>query len=145
VATEKVADDADRGPSVDQPRIVGTAEMRVEAEDTATSLRSGSVPVLGTPRLLALCEEATCGAAEEVLQPGETTVGVNVTLTHIAPTPIGATVRARAALDRREGRRLIFTVSVTDDSGSIGAGEITRVVVDWAQFVELSRHGRADG
>lgn len=108
----------------------------VSDDDTAIALRSGAVPVLGTPRVVALAEEATCRAVVDALEPGQTTVGMRVQLDHLAPSGVGANVTADATLERVEGRRLTFTVSVNDDHGLIAAGKITRVVVETERFLK---------
>jgi fluoroacetyl-CoA thioesterase len=110
--------------------------MTVGDADTAIALRSGSVPVLGTPRVVGLCEEASCLAVEGELEEGQTTVGMRVQLDHLAPSGVGASVTAEAALEKVEGRRLVFTVSVNDDQGLVAAGKITRVVVDAERFAK---------
>ena len=67
---------------------------------------------------------------------GHTTVGMRVQLDHLAPTAVGNEVTAEATLEKVEGRRLIFTVSATDDRGLIAAGKVTRVVVDVERFLD---------
>jgi fluoroacetyl-CoA thioesterase len=116
--------------------LAAKATLTVSSEDTAVALRSGAVPVLGTPRVVALAEEATCLAVQDDLDPEQTTVGMRVQLDHLAPTGVGARVRAEAVLERIEGRRLVFTVSVSDDHGLIGAGKITRVIVETERFLK---------
>jgi fluoroacetyl-CoA thioesterase len=111
-------------------------EMVVEDADTALALRSGDVAVHGTPRLLALVEEASMLAVAGRLPPGHTTVGMRVQLDHLQPTAIGQSVTAEAWLEKIEGRRLIFAVSVNDARGLVAAGKVTRVVVDVARFLE---------
>jgi predicted thioesterase len=116
-----------------------TIELTVADNDTAVALGSGSVPVLGTPRVLALCEEAACLAVEPALGPDQTTVGMRVQLNHLAPIAVGSTVRAEVTLERVEGRRLVFTVSVSDACGLVAAGRITRVVVSRHEFLDKAR------
>ena len=119
-----------------EPGLSGEVELTVGEDDTAVALRSGEVPVLGTPRLVALCEEATVLAVEGRLAEGETTVGHTVQLDHVAPTRVGGIVRAEATLQKVAGRRLTFNVSVSDQRGLVAAGKITRVVVDRERFLE---------
>jgi fluoroacetyl-CoA thioesterase len=107
--------------------------------DTALAMGSGDVAVLATPRLIALCEEASCRALAGELEPGRTSVGVRVQVDHLAPVAVGSTVTAEATLERIEGRRLAFTVSVTDAAGLVGAGRMTRVVVDAETFLAKAR------
>ena len=119
-----------------EPGLSAEVELVVGEEDTAIAIRSGEVPVLGTPRVVALCEEATVQALVGRLEPGETSVGHTVQLDHVAPTRVGTTVRAEATLLKVNGRKLTFSVSVTDARGLIAAGKIKRVVVDTDRFME---------
>ena len=118
---------------------VGVAELEVAEEDTAIAMRSGDVPVLATPRLVALCEQAAVEAAAAALGDGQTTVGMRVQIDHVAPIAVGTKVRAEAKLERVEGRRLRFSVSVNDECGLVAAGKLTRVIVDRDRFVDKAR------
>jgi fluoroacetyl-CoA thioesterase len=109
-------------------------ELTVTEADTAESLRSGDVPALGTPRIVALVEEASMAALEGQLEDHVTSVGMRVQLDHLMAIGVGSTVRAEATLDRVEGRRLTFTVSVTNERGLIAAGRLTRVIVNRDRF-----------
>ncbi len=113
----------------------GDAKLVVTDADTALALGSGSVEVLGSPRLVALCEEACCNALEHALEDGTTTVGMRIQFDHLQPTPVGAEVIAEAVLEKIEGRRLKFTVSASDTGGLVAAGKITRVLVDLDRFM----------
>ena len=118
------------------PGLGATVQLKVGEADTAVALRSGDVPVLATPRLIALCEEATVLALEGHLDAGQTTVGMRVQLDHLAPTGVGQAVVADATLEKIEGRRLTFTVSASDERGLVAAGRVTRVLVDIERFLE---------
>ena len=113
----------------------GVAKLMVSASDTATALGSGTVDVLGSPRLVALCEEACQNAMTDHLEPGTTTVGMRVQFDHLHPTPVGAEVSAEAVLKKVDGRRLRFEVSATDAGGLVAAGKFTRVVVGIEDFM----------
>ena len=113
----------------------------VETSDTAITFASGDVPVIATPRVIALAEEATVEAVGAALPTGYTTVGYEVKLTHLAPSPVGAKVTADVVLESVEGRRLVFRVSVTDNCGLVAAGYVTRVVVERERFLERAREG----
>jgi predicted thioesterase len=115
--------------------LKGEARLVVGEDDTARALGSGSVEVLGTPRLVALMEEATVNAVEGRLDPGVTTVGMRVQVDHLQPTPVGAEVFAEAYLDKVEGRRITFTVTASDSGGLVAAGKVTRVMVDVNRFM----------
>ena len=86
------------------------ATLLVTEADTARAMGSGDVDVLATPRLVALCEQASCEALGGRLTDTTTTVGMRVQIDHLQPTPVGAVVTAEAVLERIEGRRLSFTV-----------------------------------
>ena len=111
----------------------------VSEADTARALGTGDVDVLATPRLIALCEEACCAAVAGALTEPQTTVGGRVQIDHLAPLRVGSTVAAEGTLERIEGRRLVFTVSATDDAGLVAAGRMTRVVVDRDNFLAKAR------
>jgi len=113
----------------------GDAKLMVTEEDTARALGSGAVDVLGSPRLIALCEEATVNAIAGSVPEGSSTVGMRVQFDHLQPTPVGAEVIAEAVLEKIDGKRLKFTVSASDSGGLIAAGKITRVVVDVERFM----------
>ena len=114
-----------------------TLTFTVTDDDTAAAVGSGSLPVLGTPRLLAWLEAATCACLAPVLPPGSTSVGTRVQVEHLAASPVGASVEVSASSAYVDGRLHRFTVSARDvASGKVlGAGEITRVVVDAARFL----------
>jgi fluoroacetyl-CoA thioesterase len=123
------------------PGMAASVTRNVEDDDTAIAFRSGDVPVIATPRVVALAEEATVVAVAGALPTGQTTVGSAVQLTHLAPSPIGAKVTADVVLEAIEGRRLVFRVLVTDGRGLVAAGYVTRVVVERERFLERARDG----
>ena len=115
--------------------LKGEAKLKVGDADTARALGSGEVEVLGTPRLVALFEQATLNALNGMLPESQTTVGMRVQIDHLQPTPMGAEVTAEAPLDRIDGRRITFTVTANDSGGLIAAGKVTRVVVEVERFM----------
>lgn len=114
----------------------------VAGDDTAAAVGSGDVPMLATPRLLALAEAACIAALGDAgLPPESTTVGTRVELEHLLALPVGETVRVAARLDHVDGRLLRFEVVATDDGDRLVArAVITRVLVDRQRF--LARTGR---
>jgi predicted thioesterase len=118
-----------------QPGLSATVELVVGDADTAIALHSGEVAVLATPRLLALCEEAAFTAVAPELAEGQTSVGMKVQLDHLAPSAVGHRVVAEAVVEKVNGRRVLFTVSVNDERGLVAVGRVTRVVVDAEGFV----------
>ena len=122
-----------------EPGRTGHAKVFVSEADTAVAARSGDVPVISTPRVVALCEEAAIDALADSLPSDETSVSMRIQLDHLAPTAVGQTVTADAKLEKVEGKRLIFSVSVNDDRGLVAAGKVTRVIVDRERFLDKCR------
>ena len=114
----------------------GEARLVVGEADTALALGSGDVAVLGTPRVIALCEQASIAALGRSLLDGQTTVGMRVQLDHMQPTGVGVEVVAEAVLEKIEGRRLTFHVSASDPAGLVATGRVIRVVVDRDRFLD---------
>ncbi len=118
------------------PGLFARVELVVGEADTAQTLGSGDVPVLGTPRLLALCEAATVAATAPHLPHDTTTVGTHVELSHRAPSAVGAVVVAEARLAKRDGQRLWFEVSVKQGETVVADGRIERVAVQRHEFLQ---------
>lgn len=118
------------------PGLSAQVELTVTDADTAQSVGSGDVPVLGTPRLLALAETATVAATARHLPPGVTTVGTRVELQHKLPTPVGRRVTAQATLAKVDGRTLLFEVVIREGERLVAQARIERVSVDRQRFIE---------
>ena len=116
--------------------LTGSVRLTVGAQDTAEAFGSGTVPVLATPRIVALVEEATVAAVAAHLDDGQTTVGTRVELDHLTATPIGRTVQADARLVEVAGRRLVFEVEVLDGTAVAARGRVERAAVDRARFLD---------
>lgn len=106
-----------------------TASMQVETKDSAIAHGSGGVEVFATPAMVALMEEAAWKSVQPFLEDGFTTVGTEISVKHIRPTPIGEKVRARSVLTAVEGKKLVFSLEASDGRGRIGFGSHTRYVV----------------
>ncbi len=123
------------------PGLSARVELTVTDSDTAQAVGSGDVPVLGTPRVLALAEAATVAATATRMPPGMTTVGTRVELEHKAPTGVGRTVAAVAQLAKVDGRRLLFEIVVTEGTTVVAEGRVERILVDRHRFVEKAFAG----
>jgi predicted thioesterase len=117
------------------PHITGAASTTVTQANTAQAVGSGSVPVYATPALVALLEQAAVDALASHLPPGMTTVGVRIDVQHLAATPVGMDVRARATLRAQDGRKLHFDVIAHDGIEQIAQGSHERVLVDQERFM----------
>lgn len=123
------------GPAI-RPGDEATLRFTVADDDTAIALGSGDVPVLGTPRMLAWCEQATVEALAAGLDAGSTSVGFRIRLDHLLPTPVGGEVTVRAEVAEVDGRQVTLAVTATDGQGTAADGTVTRVVVDRQRFVD---------
>ena len=107
----------------------------VKETDTASHWGSGGVHVFSTPGLAGLMESAAVIALRGVLPAGQTTVGVHINLHHLAATPVGMRVHARAELASIEGCNLTFKIQAWDEVDLIGECEHQRFVIDEARFL----------
>jgi fluoroacetyl-CoA thioesterase len=117
------------------PGLSSRVELTVTDADTAQAVGSGDVPVLGTPRLIALAEAATVAATAARLAPGSTTVGTRIEFDHQAATAIGRRVTVLATLAKIDGRRLVFDIVVREGEEQVAEGRVERVIVDRQRFV----------
>ncbi|MFQ5553783.1 MAG: thioesterase family protein [Acidimicrobiia bacterium] len=118
-----------------EPGLSGVAHLTVTVAETAEAVRSGDVPVLATPLVVALCEEATVDAVEGHLYAGQTTVGIRVEIDHLAATAVGSSVTARALVTGVEGRTVVFRVTVQEKDAEVARGVVRRAVVDRDRFL----------
>ncbi|HSE07157.1 MAG TPA: hotdog domain-containing protein [Nocardioidaceae bacterium] len=123
-----------------------TLQFEVTEADTAAAVGSGDLQVLGTPRLLAWCEAATCAAIADSLDASRTSVGTRVSLEHLGASPVGERVEVTASVAYVDGRLVRFAVAAAhlSDGKVVATGEVTRVVVDRERFLaRLDGQGQA--
>jgi len=118
------------------PGLAAIIDHVVRESDTSSAMGTSDVPVLSTPRIILLAEQATGEALAGRLEPGMSAVEHRVEISHVAPTPVGAAVRAEAVLESIDGRRLVFRVTISDQRGLVAAGRFTRVIVSRERFLE---------
>ena len=121
------------------PGLIGKVETVVTEADTAAHWGSGLVPVFGTPALVGLMESAAVQALEGHLPPGQTSVGGQINVLHLAPTPVGMHIHARAELLEVEGRRLVFGIKAWDEVEPIGEATHERFIIDKGRFVAKAK------
>lgn len=112
-----------------------TATTTVNSTNTAAALGSGDMDVFATPAMVALMENAAMNAVAPLLSDGQTTVGTQITTSHIKASALGATITATAVLTAVEGRSLTFEITARDGENIIGEGVHTRFVVDRERFL----------
>jgi fluoroacetyl-CoA thioesterase len=118
-----------------EPGMMGESSLKVGRIHTARHLGSGGVEVLATPVMIALMEDAARSAVDGKLDEGQMSVGVNLQVSHLAATPVGMWVTARAELVAVDGRRLTFQVEAHDDGEKIGEGTHTRAIIQLNRFL----------
>jgi fluoroacetyl-CoA thioesterase len=119
-----------------QPGLVGEVEIVVQAADTADALGNKGVHVLATPRLIGLIEDAGIRAVQPHLPAGAGTVGTRLDVKHLAATPVGMRVRARAVLREVDGRRYLYDVEAHDEVEKVAEGTHERFQINQARFLE---------
>ena len=112
-----------------------TSTLEVTTDKTAMAVGSGDMPVLATPMMMALMENAAMLAVAPQLAEGETTVGGQIESSHVAPTAVGKTVSATATLVKAEGRKLFFEVEAFEGDKLIGKGTHLRFIVNREKFL----------
>ena len=107
----------------------------VKGKNTAVVMGSGDLPVLATPALVALMENAAMLVAKSRLEDGDTTVGVQISVNHLKASAVGANVRATATLIGQEGRKFNFELKAYEGDTLIGEGTHSRVSVNAERFM----------
>ncbi len=111
-----------------------TLERKVTEELSALSMGSGTLHVFATPAMIALIEETCWRSITQHLEEGQGTVGTLLNVKHLAPTPLGMTVRCESELIEVDGRRLVFNVNVYDEAGLVGSGTHERFIINESKF-----------
>ena len=114
----------------------GRADSFVEREDTALEVGSGSLLVYATPCMVALMEGAACEAIAQALPEDKTSVGIELSISHISATPVGLDVWAEAEVTAVEGNIVTFTVTAYDEKGKIGEGNHKRAIINTQRFLD---------
>ena len=115
--------------------LKGRAETKVSETNTAQAACSGALPVFGTPFLCALMEEAAWKSIAPHLEPGQSTVGTNLDITHDSATPVGMKVWAESEVTQADGKRLGLKVAAYDERGPIGQGTHERFIITNERFL----------
>lgn len=111
------------------------SELTVDDAVTAVRMGSGDMPVLATPAMLALMENAAMLAVADSLPEGSTTVGGHIASSHLRPSKVGDIVRAVAVVTKVEGRKIEFKVEAYSGDVLLGEGTHLRFVVDRERFI----------
>ena len=118
-----------------QEGLTHTSQLTVTEVVTATTMGSGDLPVLATPAMMALMENAAMLAVAPHLPEGSTTVGGHISASHIKPTPVGETVTATATVTKVDGKKIEFEVKAHWGDVLLGEGTHLRFIVDRKKFM----------
>ena len=116
--------------------VAHTSTLTVDETNPAITMGSGDLPVLATPALVALMENAAMLAARQLLSEGETTVGGHIDVKHLKPSPVGATISAEATLESRTDKQLTFRIVAKQSELIVGEALHTRFIVNRSRFME---------
>lgn len=116
--------------------ITYTAKQIVEPKDTAAQYGSGLVEVFATPAMIALMENAALNTVLPYLGEEHNTVGFEVNIRHIKPTPVGMQVECTATLIETDGKKLVFKLEAKDEEGKIGEGTHIRYIINSKKFMQ---------
>lgn len=115
--------------------IEGEKEIIVQTEDTAARYGSGLIEVFATPAMIGLMESTAQQSVQHLLDDGLITLGTEVNIRHLKATPVGMKVNCKSKLIAIEGKKLLFEVNASDETGIIGDGTHSRYIVDAEKFM----------
>jgi fluoroacetyl-CoA thioesterase len=127
------------------PGATGAFTLVVKPEHLANQFKDSMLPpVLATPVMIMMMENAALNAMKAYLEPGESAVGSQIDIRHLAPTPVGMRVTAEAEVTSAEGRRVVFKVRASDKLEEIGTGTHERMVIDLGRFLKRLNEKRGE-
>lgn len=118
------------------PGLTGKSEMVVKDEDLVSQLGTVDVDVLSTPRLIQLLERAAIDAVQNFIPSDQLSLGTQVKIKHLSPTPLGMKVTAHAILKEVDKNRLFFLVDAYDEMEKVAEGEHERLLVPKVRFLQ---------
>lgn len=126
-----------------KPGIKNEVTVTVTKELTAAAAKSGALDVLATPYMIALMEQAASELCDKYTDEGISTVGTAISVSHLAPTCVGAEVKAVATVTAAEGRKICFDVEAFDEAGLIGRGTHERFSIKVDSFMKKASERKA--
>lgn len=123
-----------------EPGSTASITYTTDNRSTAIALGSGDLPVLATPKVVALVEEAAVAAIAGLVPDGDTTVGAHIEVDHLAPTPIGGTVVTTATVVAVNGRRVDYEATVTEGATLVARATHVRYIVNRETFMDSIRN-----
>jgi len=115
--------------------LTGEAKIKVNEDNTALKYGSGTIDVFATPAMIGLMEKASIEAVDNLLPDGFATVGTKIEVKHLAATPVGMNVTAKAELLEIDNKKLKFRIEAYDDIDKIGEGIHYRYIINLEDFI----------
>ena len=112
-----------------------TVGVKVDKDNTAKAVNSGDLDVFATPTMIALMEYAAYTVLADTLEENESSVGIAVSVNHIAASPLGEQITATATITAIHGRKVEFALKAHDSKNEIGNGTHTRMIIDKDKFL----------
>ena len=119
--------------------LTGEAKVKVSEENTALKFGSGTIDVFATPAMIGLMEKASIEAVDNLLPKGFATVGTKIEVRHLAATPVGMNVTAKAELLEIDNKKLKFSIEAYDDLDKIGEGTHFRYIINLEEFINRNK------
>lgn len=120
---------SEASPATPTPELSSTTRVTVEPKDTVGAMVPGMPPVAATPYLVGIAELACGRLVQDLLQPGQITVGSRVVIDHLGPSKVGAELVVKAALVSRDRNRFKFAVRIEDGDRTVAIVEHERAAV----------------
>ena len=115
----------------------GSFSLSVTPDHLANRFKDATLPpVLATPVMIMVMENAALNAIKPYLDAGESALGTRVDVRHLAATPAGRRVTGEAEVTKVDGRRIEFRIRATDGTEEIGIGTHERMLIDLEKFSE---------
>jgi predicted thioesterase len=117
-------------------------DFNVEAKHTADHIGSGSIQVLATPMMIAFMEITSLSLLDKYLPDGYSSVGSEVNVRHLAPSPLGSTIRVQAGITQIEGERILLDVKAWEGQTLVGIGSHTRHLIEVKRFMKRVKRSK---
>jgi fluoroacetyl-CoA thioesterase len=123
----------------------GTFSLVVMPDHLASRFKDVTLPpVLATPVMIMVMENAALNAIKPYLDVGESALGTHVDVRHLAATPVGRLVIGEAQVTKVDGRRIEFSIRAADGNEEIGVGTHERVVIQLSKLSERMKAKLSD-
>lgn len=116
--------------------LTSVTRVTVETKDTVGAMVPGMPMVAATPYLVAIAEMACARLIQDLLEPGQITVGTRVVIDHLGASKVGAELLLKTALVNREKNRFRFSVEIEDGPRTVAKVEHERAAVSLERIMK---------